>query len=142
MIAVSARIVSWAGKRLPLLRLLTWSTVVYACGYLALSALPLVPGDVTLLLAVLAVALVLTSVANGVSRSSCNNIMLSFAPPDSSGRHASIMQSGWVAAGVVGPGMYALLFTWGWILPWLVGAVMLLAAAALFTVVRHRHHRP
>jgi MFS family permease len=139
VVAVSARAVARIARRVPHLRMLSWSAIVCAISFLLVDSLAALqnagPGA---LFAVLAGGLAMFSVSNAASNALSGNVMLTFAPDQSSGRHASLLHTAWAAATAVAPGMYAALLTAGRILPWLVSSVLLAAAATVFGAVHRR----
>ncbi|MEZ0364014.1 MFS transporter [Mycobacterium sp. pUA109] len=136
MVAVAARAVARIGQRVPHLRILSWSTACCAVSFLVVDSLAGIQNaGPALLFAVLTLGLILFSVSDAASNALGANIMLTFAPAESSGRHGSLLQTAWAAASTVAPGMYAALFTAGRILPWLVSSVLLAVAAAVFAAV-------
>jgi MFS family permease len=137
-VAASARLVSWIGRRVPHLRILSWSTALCAVSFLVVDSLAGVQsGGPAILFAVLAAGLLLFSMSDAAGNTLGANIMLAFAPDESSGRHGSLLQTAWAAATAVAPGMYAALFSAGRILPWLVSSALLAVAATVFGAV-HR----
>ncbi|GBE65397.1 hypothetical protein MFM001_18590 [Mycobacterium sp. MFM001] len=137
-VAASARLVSWIGRRVAHLRVLSWSTALCAVSFLVVDSLVAVQNaGAAALFAVLAVGLILFSMSDAACNTLGANIMLTFAPEESSGRHGSLLQTAWAAATAVAPGMYAALFSAGRILPWLVSSALLAVAATVFGAV-HR----
>ncbi|OHV04182.1 MFS transporter [Mycobacterium talmoniae] len=142
MVAVAARAVARIGQRVPHLRILAWSTACCAVSFLVVDSLAGIQNaGQALLFVVLTLGLILFSVSDAASNALSANIMLTFAPAESSGRHGSLLQTAWAAASAVAPGVYAALFTAGRILPWLVSSVLLAAAAAVFAAVHGRRPR-
>jgi hypothetical protein len=118
------------------LRLLIGATIIRAAAYLVFIGLVAVPATMVLLL-VLATGLNLFSLADAISNALAGNVMLSFAPATSSGRHASLLQTASALALTVAPGIYARLFTVARTLPWGFSAVLLVVSAAAYIGV-HR----
>jgi len=136
MVAIAARWVARIGSRVPHLRILAWSTALCSISFLVIDLLAGIQNAVpAVLFAVLSVGLTLFSVSDAAGNALSANIMLTFAPDESSGRHASLLQTAWAAATAVAPGLYAALFSVGRILPWLASSALLAAAAAVFGAV-------
>jgi Major Facilitator Superfamily len=136
LIALAAQVVSRLSSVVGQLRLLIGATIILAAAYLVFIGLTAVHGRMGLLL-VLGLGLILFSLAAATSNSLVGNIMLSFAPATSSGRHAALLQTAWALASTAAPGIYARLFTVARTLPWGLGAVLLVVSAAAYTAV-HR----
>jgi Major Facilitator Superfamily len=136
LIALAAQLVSRLSRVVGQLRLLIGAAIILATAYLVLIGLTAVHGKMGLLL-VLATGLILFSLADAISNALASNVMLSFAPAASSGRHASLLQTAWALASTVAPGVYARLFTAARTLPWGFSAALLVVSAAAYTAV-HR----
>ncbi|MBO0883945.1 MAG: hypothetical protein J2P17_27155, partial [Mycobacterium sp.] len=136
LIALAAQVVRRLSRVVGQPRLLIGATIVLAVAYLVFIGLTVAPGRVGPLL-VLALGLILYSLGGATSNALASNVMLSFAPTMSSGRHASLFQTAGALASTVAPGIYAQLFTIARTLPWGFSAVLLMVAAAAYTTV-HR----
>jgi Major Facilitator Superfamily len=136
LIAFAAQVVCRLFRVVGQLPLLIGATVVLATAYLVFIGLTAVHGRKSLLL-VLAAGLILFSLADAISTALASNVMLSFAPAASSGRHASLFHTAWALAWTVAPGAYARLFTVARTLPWGFSALLLMISAAAYTAV-HR----
>jgi hypothetical protein len=137
--ALAAQVVRRLSRVVGQLPLLISATIILAAAYLVLIGLTAAYVKIGLLLA-LALALILFSLAIAISSSLGSNVMLSFAPATSSGRHASLFQTAWALASTVAPGIYARLFTVARTLPWGFSALLLVVSAAAYTAV-HRSRR-
>jgi MFS family permease len=138
-IALAAQVVSRLSRVVGQLRLLIGATIVLATAYVVFIGLTAVHAKIGLLL-VLATGLILFGIADAISNALASNIMLSFAPAGSSGRHASLFQTAWALASTVTPGIYTRLFTVARTLPWGFSALLLVASAAAYTAL-HRSRR-
>jgi hypothetical protein len=136
LIALAARVVHRLSGVVGQLRLLVCATIILAAAYVVFIALTAVHGTTSLLL-MLALGLILFSLAHTISNSLASNVMLSFAPAASSGRHASLLHTAWALASTVAPGIYARLFTVARTLPWGYSAALLLVSGAAYTAI-HR----
>jgi hypothetical protein len=136
LIALAAQAVGRLSRVVGQLRLLIGATIILAAAYVVFIGLTAVHGRMGLLL-VLALGLILFSVGAATSNSLVGNVMLSFAPATSSGRHAALLQTAWALASTAAPGIYARLFTAARTLPWGFSAVLLLVSATAYTAV-HR----
>jgi hypothetical protein len=136
LIGLAVQVVRWLSGVVGQLRLLICATIILATAYLVFIALTAVHGTTSLLL-VLAPGLILFSIAAAIANSLAGNVMLSFAPAASSGRHGSLLHTAWALASTVAPGVYARLFTVARTLPWGFSAALLLVSAAPYTAV-HR----
>lgn len=136
MVAIAARWVARIGSRVPHLRILAWSTALCSISFLVIDLLAGIQNAApAVLFTVLAVGLMLFSVSDAAGNALSANIMLTFAPDESSGRHASLLQTAWGAAAAIAPGLYAGMFSAGRILPWLASSALLASAAAVFGAV-------
>jgi hypothetical protein len=136
LIALAARVVHRLADVVGQLRLLISATIILATAYVVFIGLTAVHGTTRLLL-VLALGLILFSLAHTISNTLASNVMLSFAPAASSGRHASLLHTAWALASTVAPGIYARLFTVARTLPWGYSAALLLVSGMAYTAV-HR----
>jgi hypothetical protein len=136
LIALAAQVVRQLSRVVGQLRLLIGATIILAAAYLVLIGLTVVHSRVDLLL-VLAAGLILFSLADAISNALAGNVMLSFAPATSSGRHASLLQTAWAVASTVAPSIYTRLFTAARTLPWVFSAVLLVVAVVAYTTVHH-----
>lgn len=139
LIALAAQVVSRLSRVVGQLRLLIGATIILATAYVVFISLTAVHAKIGLLL-VLATGLILFGIADAISNALASNVMLSFAPATSSGRHASLFQTAWALASTVAPGIYARLFTVARTLPWGFSALLLVVSAAAYTAV-HRSRR-
>lgn len=135
LIALAAPMVSRLSRVVEHLNLLIAATISLAAGYLVLVAMTVVHGRTWMVL-VLASGLILFSLADATSNSLAANVMLTFAPAGSSGRHASLFQTAWGLAATVAPGIYAGVFSIGRTLPWVLSAALLVGAGAAYSAVR------
>jgi hypothetical protein len=140
LIAVSAQVVARVAVRVGELRLLINGAIVFSACYLMAASLMLATRPVVMF-AVLGVFLALWGTSEALTESLDSNVMLKFAPERSSGRHASVMTTGWAVAATFSPGIYATLFTWNRVLPWLVSAALVGITVVAYTHVRHTVER-
>jgi hypothetical protein len=140
LIALAAQMVGRLSGVVGQLRLLIGATILLAIAYLVVIGMTAVHGRLGILL-VLALGLGLFSLADAISNALASNVMLSFAPATSSGRHASLLQTAWALASTVAPGIYARLFAAARTLPWGFSAVLLMVAAAAYTAVHRSRPR-
>jgi hypothetical protein len=134
VIALAAQVVRRLSRVVAQLRLLISATIILAGAYLVFIGLTAVHGRTALLL-VLALGLILFSLAHTISNTLISNVMLSFAPAMSSGRHASLLETAWAIASTVAPGIYAGLFTVARTLPWAYSAALLVVSLVAYTAV-------
>jgi hypothetical protein len=136
LIALSAQAVRRLSDAVGQLRLLISATIILASAFLVFIGMTAVHGTMVLL-PVLATGLILFSLAEATTTALTSNVMLSFAPATSSGRHAALLRTAFALASTVAPAIYARLFTAARTLPWGFSAVLLAVSAAAYVAV-HR----
>jgi MFS family permease len=116
-------------RHLPRTRALALAGSFMVLWLLALAFAVRVPG--VLLIAYLPVAMALFAAGELIMAPVQNALAASAAPPESRGRYLSVMQYGFVAAQIVAPTFFTVLFSHGRALPFLVLAVVTAGASAL-----------